>query len=697
MRVRERISALRAWLAGERSDTALWLIIILLANIAAADIYLRADLTRGNVYTLSGVSRELVRSVDEPLSVKVYFSRDLPAPYNGVERYLRDLLEEYRRAAGDDFTVVFHDMEEPANKESASGYGIQPARIQEIKSDQFQSRSVYMGLTIIYGDAIETIDQITESAGLEYRLTTAMQKMISSVDALHAITGKPLLTLYASPSLAEFGIEGFDGLEGYLEEAVDSLEPAMRDRIELRTEYPGQEELDRLKEEFGVQILRWQESLLPDGKKIEAGSGVLDLVLSYGGRSSLIPLNLSRKLFGGYAVSGLENLSVRIEETLTGLLSPNPAIGYLAGHGEHELFDPRTGSAPLEQLLSDMYTIEIVEAGGEEDEAPLIPASIRTLIINGPKSRMDSRTLYEIDQFLMRGGSLIVFSDPYDVVEPDTYGRPPEYIPVSTGLEEQLAAYGVRVGRGYVMDTESFIQRDRQYGDLSIYWAPVLSGAGIDDGSVITRGLGELIALQNAPLSITGEAEDSDRIDARVLLSSSEKSWVAEENIQLNPLAMIPPGEEKMGSRPLAVSLEGSFSSAFPGPPAEEQEEGPLAAAAHLDASVAPGRIAVVSSSLFTTVQLLDPASINGNSAFVHNLVDWAGGNDRVIPMRVKGLGRNKLVPTTPEVRNVIKGTAIILLPLLVVFSGLLVWRFQKSRRRSIELRFTRGESHAEK
>ncbi len=699
MNIKEKLKAAGSWLTGSRSDLFLYLVIIVLANIAAADLYFRADLTRSNMYTLSPVSRKLVRSVDAPLSIKIFFTGELPAPYNGVERYLRDLLEEYERAAGPDFSIDFYDMEKPENKESAANYGIIPSTIQEIRSDQFQSRSAYMGLAILYGDTIETIDQITNTAGLEYRLTTTMQKMISSVNILHGITGKPVITLYASQELSGFGIEGFDRLEESLEIAVEELAPEIRERISLRAENPDQGRLAELKSEYGIQIINWNRNVRPDGSVVEAGSGALDIVLSYGESFRLIPLNLSRTLFGGYTITGMENLSERIGESMTAMLSSNPEIGYLTGHGELDLSDSRNGAAPLAQLLSDIYRIQPVDL----NDGAAIPDSIRTLIINGPRTSIPPGTLYDIDQFLMRGGNLVIFQDPFDVSQPAAaaYNQPPRYIPVETGLGELLEAYGINLRSAYVLDKESFMQRDPQYGDLRIYWAPVISGTGISDSHITTRGLGELIALQNGYLSLTEELAKSKEIDGKILLSSSRESWLMEENIQLNPLGMVPPAEETLQSFPLAAILEGTFPSAFPEAPGEngtgEGGNGErLKSFAHLEKSAAPGKIAVVTSSLFTSAQLLDPGSINGNSAFVHNLVDWSSGNAEVIPMRVKGLGRNKLVPTTPEARNLLKGITIILLPLLVIMSGLLVWRFQNRRRHSIEQHFAGGDFHAE-
>jgi ABC-2 type transport system permease protein len=694
--IRKTALRFRQWLFSSRSDLILYIIIIVLINIASSGLYLRLDLTRDNSYRLSQVSRQLVQNLERPLQINLFFSSDLPAPYNGVERYLRDLLEEYQRSAGPDFSVVHHDMEDPEQRRVAEDYGIAPSRIQEIRSDQFQSRNVYMGLAFIYGDAIRTIDQIADTAGMEYLLTTTMQRMISSVDALSAFTGRPLLTLYASSELSAFGIEGFETLEYEVQAALGALEPSLGERIDFRVEDPDSRLLEEVKERYGVQSINWGETELPDGRIVEAGSGALDLVLTYGEEARLIPISLSRHIFGSYVITGIENLSFRIEETLRSIFSDNPAVGYLTGHGEHDLSDQRNGAAALQQLLSPMY--DLVEFDG----SLTIPEGIRTIIINGPKGPVSGEVQWSLDQFLLRGGSLIFFLDPFELEPPPPggYTRQPAYLPNRTGFEEQLAAYGFSLESAMVFDQESFIQQDPQYGELQIYWAPLISGKGIGKESVISRGLRELLALESGSVTFDPFLAGTGEVSGETLLYSSEKSWLIGENIELNPLNIYPPPEDELGPRPLAAAGEGFFTSAFSAPPRDLSDEGTgqgealLSAATHLERSIAPGKIAVVASSNYTTGQLLDPTSINSNSAFVHNLVDWGAGNVEVIPMRTKGLGRNRLDTTSAEVRNAIKGFAMGVLPALIIAIGLFVWHSRRAHSRAIEKRYAGGSSN---
>ena len=63
-------------------------------------------------------------------------------------------------------------MNKPENQKIAQGYGLRQVQIQQVKNSEVGFKQVWMGLAIVYGDAIELIDGITSDSGFEYNLTT---------------------------------------------------------------------------------------------------------------------------------------------------------------------------------------------------------------------------------------------------------------------------------------------------------------------------------------------------------------------------------------------------------------------------------------------------------------------------------------------------------------------------------------------
>ena len=90
--------------------TVLYLAVVVLINVVGLSQYVRVDLTEDKMYSLSEVSKQAVSSLAEPLTIKAFFSKDLPPPYNTTERYLRDLLSEYGLHANTNFNYSFSDF-----------------------------------------------------------------------------------------------------------------------------------------------------------------------------------------------------------------------------------------------------------------------------------------------------------------------------------------------------------------------------------------------------------------------------------------------------------------------------------------------------------------------------------------------------------------------------------------------------------
>ncbi len=658
------------------------LALIVLVNVVGQRAYLRFDLTERNVYSLSPVSREVASTLNSPMQVKVFYSSDVPATYQTVRRYLVSLLDQYE-AAGARLSYEIYPMTRPSHEQEAQDYGVRPVQIREIRSDEFQQTRVHMGAAFIYGDTIETINRIASTQGLEYDLTTTMQKMVREVDALAGAEEPVGMTLYASENLADLEINGLGELSGALEEIAGRIDERSAASLEFTSERPSEpSRIEALIEQYGLRRLRWG----PQDTRGEK-TGVLGVVLSYRDRVEVVPVEIVRTLLGGYQVQASEGLSARIEEQLGALMGVSPTLAYVTGHGEKSLRDPRQGAGALARLLGDRYQPQPVDLSSNP-----IPADARTVIINGPREEFSEWELYQLDQFLMRGGSLLVLADPFE--QQRSRGMPQAtYDPVNTGLGNLLSSYGIELGENYVLDENSFVSRRQGGQDVQVYNAPQLSDSSLSDESVVTDYLQQVLFLNTSTVS-TGGSAGSDSIRYLPLAQSSERSWVMRENIRLNPMLLQPPqSEEKFSRRTLALLAEGSFSSHFDGaaePPegwgqdggnsAEGGQEatGALGSRSFLRSAVSPGRIIVAGTSEIAGPQLLAQPQQGGrttpNAIFVQNIVDYLAGRPNVPPMRSKGLQENRLEETSAATRSFIRLAHVVFVPFIVVVGGLLAW-----------------------
>ncbi|HDP80053.1 MAG TPA: hypothetical protein ENN21_04330 [Spirochaetes bacterium] len=666
------------------------IIIIVLVNLVGLFLYFRVDLTRNNAYSLSKISKNTVKALESPLSVKVFFSSDLPAPYNSVYRYIADLMEEYAQYGGRKFRYEFIDVEK--HKEMATDFGVHPVQVREIKNDRVSTRNAYMGLAMVHGDLIETVNSITEPQGVEYRVTTLIQKMTGKVDALQRLDRPIGVTLYASGSLP---IQGMQDLHTRVETIVNRTARRNYDRLRFNHVNPDSEKraMD-LADMYGIPKLKWPAFTTMDGRRVNPGEGMIGIVVSHKDRFETLQI-LSRTILGQYTVAGLETLEERINGAVDNLISINPQIGYLTGHGERDLNDGREGAGALRELVGDMYELKPVDLTKEE-----IPSNLRTIIVNGPRAQFTDTELYKIDQFIMTGKSVLFFVDSFQEIQPggqNMFMREPMVLPLSTGIEKLVAHYGITVNRDVVLDENSYRTTMRGLGEQNLYFAPLIDEDGLNRKNPVTKHLKRVVYLKSSSLGMTPEG-GRDR-EVTPLVSSSDRSWLMKGRISYMPWTMSPPGGNQMASYTLTALLSGQVESYFAGKdmPVAAAEKGkisPVTSVEFLARSIKPVRIIVVGTSEITTPSVIEKEGRSPNSVLVHNMIDYLNGNADVPEMRSKGLELNPIKDRGEGFKLALKLVNIAGLPLLVVLAGMVFWKIRASRRKRVMAEFARGDAN---
>ena len=680
------------WLKSPSSDFALFIVFLLLLNIVSYNSFFRLDLTEPKSYSLSKPSKQVVKNLQEPLTIRVFFDKNLPTPYNSVAQYVEDLLAEYDGVANKNFSVINMDLSKEESLTMASDYGLSQIQIQEIKNNEVGFKQVYMGLVLSYGDSIETLDSITSTEGFEYKLTTKISKMISTADTLANLKQdeKINVTLYFSPVLKNMGISGCAELEEIVETTFKEVNKQNKDRLDYKVVNPSESETIEFVQKYGIQAIQYKSE---NQQKVAA----LGLVVEYNDDFRVIPVQIERSLFG-YVVSGLETIGESINESLQSLMSNVQSIGYVTGHGELSLQDERQ-ALNFNKMVSAHYQIE--ELNLVESD---IPMNMSCIVINGPKADFAEEELYKIDQFIMRGGNVMFFVDSL-VEQGGSPYQAAEYVPNELNIDKLLNKYGVKRNYDYVMDTNCYSTSSPEYGKVNLYWAPIMQKDSLAKKSVITQNLGYLIFLQNGSLDISG-AENNSNLKSTVLVKSSPESWAQSERIMLNPIFMTPPEAGNFAPQNLAVMIEGKFDSAYTEKPefetsdesAEATEnqtkgENQLTTENHLASAKLPGKIFVTGSSYVTTYQILDGQDTSPISMFFLNVIDYLNGNEEVCTMRTKGLGINVLTIKSPALATIAKYFNQFGLVILVAVAGLIVVRSRAKRRKQIREKYNPNDS----
>ena len=727
-----------------------YLVLIVLVNIAGLTLFTRLDLTENDMYSLSDVSQTVVKTLSEPLTIHVFFTKNLPAPHNSTERYLHDLLEEYAIYANKNFNYRFHDVN-PDVAGSAAGaaetqrlaetYGINPVQIQAIENDEIKFQRAYMGLVIVHGDLVEKIPAITTTDGLEYKLTTAIQKLNNKISALLRVKDKIQVRLIQSSSLDQIapymGLKDLPQLPSEIESLVKKLNGRMYDRLAFERVDPTiSPDLNTEVETHHIMNLKWPD--LGNGKVV-AGTGAVGMLIRHGDKTASIPLLqvIQIPIIGTqYQLADPNAIETAINDHVEAMIDINEDIGYLADHGAPGLsgpspMGPMPGQSPdsletFRSLAEKNYAIREVKL-----KEGSIPDSFNTLIIAGPNEPFSDYALFQIDQFLMKGKNLAIFYDTFNEAKMPMQGmlqQPSgQYVPVNTGLEKLLEHYGATVQPAIVMDENCFKQQMGQQmggGERSLYFAPMIKNENISKDFDFMKGIRGLVAFKMSPVTVDAERIKANGLKSSVLFRSSEKSWEMRDHINLNPMMIAPPPPDtKRTGLNLAMLITGEFPSYFAGKPVPEKpqkksddpskdtdadpsdsedaqennkSEDKPATPPEIDLSRItgdekviekgrPGKIVLVGSSEMLKDIILDEEGRSPNAVWVLNTLDYLNNRENVAVMRSKEQRLNPLMDAGPMVKTAIKVFNTIGLTILVILSGLVVYFRRSARKRKIQ------------
>ncbi len=709
----------------------LYLAVIILINIVGITLFFRADLTRDKIYSLSDASKDVVATLSEPLSIKVFFSKNLPAPHNNTERYLRDLLDEYASRGGKFFNYSFYNVtpeegtltqKADENRNMAKDYGIQPVQIQIMENDEVKFKNAYMGLVIIHGDLIEKIEAITSTDGLEYKMTTAIRKMNNKVSALRRMKDKVKINMYLSSSLNEvaplIGLNQLPMLAKAIEDTIEKLNAKSLGILEFNhVDVSKREQLDELAKKYDIMALSWPA--VPQ-KQIAAGQGAAGIVIDFRGETTTLPLisSIELPIIGTtYQMAEPAALEEKINSVVEKQIGINMDLGFLSSHGTHSLMpnqmammqgQPGGGMQALNALVSENYSPKPVDLKNDD-----MPEGLNCIIIPRPTEPFSDYELFQIDQALMKGTNIAFISDAFNQVDPPRggMGMPPRFEPINTGLEKLLAHYGISMKNAYILDKKSFKLRNSRAArgpkEQILYFVPQLSEDTINNTPIFMDNIKALLTMQAAPLELLPDNIDSTKVTTTKLLSSSDESWLMEGMIQLDPRMIAPPeSSEDMKSYDFSYLLSGEFTSYFKGKSipqkqinedqADEEEtavpkgktlEG-LSAENTIIETSKPAKIFVLSSSQMLQDNMLDPEGRTTNATFLLNVIDHLNGKDKIAQLRSKQQKFNPLEETTPFFRGIIKAFNIIALPVLVILFGVGVFAKRSARKKKIASRF---------
>jgi len=649
---------------------------LLVANLAALNVGLaphrglRLDLTEWGEYSLSPVTRELVQNLGQPLLVRGYFSERTHPLLAPLVPRVRDFLAELAAAGGDGVQVEFLDptRDEEVEREAYDKYGVRnvPFRFADRLEDSVVN--AYFHVLVRYGDQFEVLgyedlvdvevrgtDVEVRLRNLEYDLARAVQKAVHGFRGLESVCARlpdqARLTLVATDASLPEELKETPARVAEVAAEVKAQCGGRFDFSRVDPDAPGAG-LDRaaLRDRLGLKPM--------SADFLGERTFYLDLLLQVGGETEVLDATAlgSQAEVKKVLLAALSRRAPGFLKTV-GLVAPAPGPMYPG-------MPPRGGASyrNLERRLRESHEVVPVDlsrgqVGGEVD----------VLVVLGPRE-LGERERFAVDQFLVRGGAVILAAGAY-AFDPQA-GGDLNLEPVKSGLEASLAAWGVEIEDAVVLDEQSApfpVPVYRRLGGLDIreiqlvdYPPFVLVGPeGMAADHPALQALPALVMQWASPVRCAAPAADPPPEGApvcSVLFTSSERAWTqkafdAQPDYDRHPELGFAVPEERARA-PLAVALVGRFESAWkgkPGPtlgddPAADPDGAPPAPGGGRRAKVrergdSDGRLVVLgsSSALEDTVLAIaqDVSELpRANLQLLANLVDWAVEDARLLGIR---------------------------------------------------------------
>jgi len=282
-------------------------------------------------------------------------------------------------------------------------------------------------------------------------------------------------------------------------------------------------------------------------------------------------------------------------------------------------------------------------------EAGSIAPDITTLMIIHPKD-FSEQTRYAIDQFVMRGGRLIVFQDPlclFDRNNADEMSGMRMMGGFSSQLNPLTAAWGAEMNADDVLAdiaAASPINFGNGQSERLPTWLSINKGF-LNTADSLMANLESLMF----PFAGGFTVKPVEGVTATPLISVSSNA------VLVNSFAATMPGPEKMrgaasaAGLPIAVRLHGKFTSAFPdGAPAPGAgEDASVTNAPHIAKCENDGVIIlvgdvdfIVDQHAFQTLNILGQTLVefaNDNFSLMLSMVEQSTGSESLIGLRSRG------------------------------------------------------------
>ncbi|MDP2306299.1 MAG: GldG family protein [Pseudomonadota bacterium] len=462
----------------------------------------------------------------------------------------------------------------------------------------------------------------------------------------------------------------YNNHEQIIRDKLDELQAYSGGRMKITIVDPGTDaELLAEAQKYGLTPL---EQKVTESNRAELRRIWLGAVLLYGDKQEVLPSLTDLSALEYDFASAISRLKQKPKDA--------PVLAWTMGNGEPDLVKPDGPLREMMEQLARKFVLQPLALGGPG----AIPKEVDALLVIGPQKPLSDRAIYQIDQFLMRGGAAAIF---VTHTRPDL--RTYRATRTSSGLEPLLGHYGIQANRDIVMDrVQNGVMRfpvrvGNRQSTREVNYALIPQATDLSRRNVLVSGLDGMLFPFTSSIQVAESLNPG--VEAEVLARTSASSGSVQDLKTVDPTQLTGVlSSEKRGPFAVLVTLTGPLRSFFetrPTPPPdpdaplmtedESPEEPPMVIEG------APTRLVVGGSADF----------VANNLAFMLNLADWLVQDESLIGIRSKTATLPTLTATTPREQLGWKGFNLLAGPLALLAFGAArqVWFRRRARRSGVQ------------
>ncbi|OJX38067.1 MAG: hypothetical protein BGO78_08525 [Chloroflexi bacterium 44-23] len=700
----------KAYRLNQMRSISLVMLNLILLNIWLYPLNgLRVDLTAQKEFTISDTTKDLVKNLQEPLLIRAYISQKTHPLLTPLIPQIGDMLREYEIASNGKITSEVIDPLEDAEVEIEANqtYGISPTPFQIAGRNESSIVNAYFDILVRYGDqsvvlGLQDLINVTSTStgvdvqlkNLEYSLTSAIKKVVygfQSIDAVLAAVEQPVkLTLFISQSLLpENEIEIANQVIAVANNIQEQAKGNFVFEI-IDPDAPGAAVTrQQLIEENGIQP--YPVALFSND------SYFFHLLLQNGDKTEVVypPTSANEAEIRTSIESALKRTTSGFLKVAGIWIPPQTPTQDMFGNMQQ----PISSYQMIGQQLQENYEIQQVDLASGK-----VADNIDVLVVLAPQNLTEVEQ-YAVDQYLMRGGAVIIAISPYKL-DADQMSGSITLTPIQTGLNALLDSYGINIPSELIMDKQNaafpvVVSRDlggTKVQEIQAVQYPFFVDVrrnGMNADSMIVADLPAVSMNWASPITLD-ELKNQQR-ETSVLLSSSPQSWLTSNtNIQPDFETYPDTGFESgkdFRSYALGVLVKGRFDSYFANKPIPAAETGnsdgtttsqPVSTTT-IDQSNQNARLIVFSSATFMddfplqlSARLTQDYTVN-NLLLLQNAVDWSVEDTDLLSIRARGKSTRVLTNLTEQQKTgwEIGLYSISVLLLLAVY---IYWQFERKK-----------------